>query len=306
MTTDVVTTKAFNVLMSGDFLNGNTTRAFLAEVAKETIGPSGIAMKHLMMGQATWAPLSQNTSKRKGHRRVFVQSGRVQSAIGRSIAGGKLLSWGSSADIYSTGYKPVRYTGNGIYVSAKADKKTAHLTIGFSGRYKHSAGFNRMRREMASEKAGKKVDYKTARKMVSVGDVERRLKTINADRAARGLKRINKTAAMGSQGISGGKHVLSRGKDNLAYADIVQRGKFRGMRGQVQQNLFGGVVKRIGRSDNLVSAKGLSSLMRSGKHVKGKAEYGIARPLLPYRSADQTRIIGALNRTMEELTRNFK
>lgn len=300
---DLVESKSFKALMSGEFLNGSTTRAFLAEAMKETIGPGKIAHGHLVRGQAGWAPLAPSTVRKKGHRRVFVQTGRVQRAISTGVRDGKLTSWGSSADIYSTGFKPIRYSANGIYAQAKATRKEASLTIGFNGRYKHSAGFNRARKAIASELAGRKVTrIGDARKLVSVGQVERRLRSINADRASRGLKTIRKTAAMGSQGFRGRKHVLARGKDNLAYADIVQRGKFLGVSGTVKQALFGGVVKQFG-GKQLVGAKGLSSLLRSGKYVSGHAVHGVARPLLPYRGADQSRLVGALNRSMENLAK---
>lgn len=306
MEIDLSENKDFRTLLSGDFLNGNTARAFLAEAMKETIGPSGIARGHLITGRGSWAPLSAATVRRKGHRTPFIQTGRVQRAVSTAVSNGKLLSWGSSADIYAGNWKPLRFSGNGIYASVKADKNSASLVIGFNGRYKHSAGFNRIRTQMARERhPGRKVDAKTARKLVSVSQVERRMKSVNADRRARGLKTIRKTAAMGSQGIKGRGHVLARGGDNLAYADIVQRGKFKGIHGVVSQNVSFGLVKRFG-GPQLVNAKGLSAHLRSGKYVKGTAVHGVARPLLPYKASDESRLKAALDRSMKNLARNFK
>src|SRR5690606_10228298 len=139
---------------------------------------------------------------------------------------------GSSADIHSGTMRwRDRYSSHGVYASTRGNRKEALLVLGFNGRYKHSAGFNRVRREYASEITGRKITkISQARKIVSVGGTMARLRTVNQDRVARGLKPIRKTAAMGAQGIRDGKFVLARGKDNLAYADIVQRGVFKGIR----------------------------------------------------------------------------
>lgn len=276
--------KEFHHLMSGGWLNPATTRAFLAEVLKVTVGPGGIAQSHFQSGQGTWARLSRGTVNRKKSSKIFFETGRTQTAISTSAHGGTLSDWGSSADIYSKGsWTPKRYSKNGIYASVRATKKDASLTVGFNGRYKMSSGFNTQRRKLASAIAGRKVTNKEARKLVSVGSVERRLKGINADRKARGLKTIKKTAALGSSGFKSGRHILARGNDNLAYADIVQRGKFKGIRSD---------------KGDLFSPKGISSRARSGKATKGTAVFGVARSLLPYRGGDVKRIEAAMQKAM--------
>lgn len=284
----------FKSLMSGDFLNPDTTRAFLAEVMQETLGPDGIAHQHFTQGQGEWPALKRSTVRRKDKpdKRKFVQSGRVLTAISTKAHGGSLRDWGSSADINSRGsWTPKRYSENGIYAQAKATRRGASLTIGFNGRYKHSAGFNRVRREAARKKLGKKrITAKEMRRAVSVGEAQARLTSVNADRRARGLKSIRKTAAMGSKGMAGRGHELARGKDNLAYADIVQRGEFKGVR------------------DNtglLFNPRGLSGAVRRGVHVSGSAEFGVARPLLPFKTADVGRIEKALARSWAKTAREL-
>jgi hypothetical protein len=266
--------REFQRLISGKFLNPSTTGAFLREVFAATIGPSGIAVAHFAEGQGKWKNLSPDTllDPRKKDKRKFYNSGRVFKAIS-TPATGKIRDWGSSADIYTdTAWRPKRYSANGIYATARVNTKGAWIKIGFNGKYGHSSAFNKIRKALATEimsanpalqqlYGGKKMSLKTARKIVSVGGVERRLNAINADRAERGLKKIKKTQQRGALGIRGGKMELARGKDNLAYADIVQRGEFLGLHGE--NDIFYGPR----RMSSVLRAKGKGGL------PKGKAVF---------------------------------
>jgi len=280
----------FKQLLSGNYINPETTGAFLAEVFSDTVGPYGIATKHLREGQGSWPALAESTraDKRKKSPQAFVQSGTVQKAIASAPQSASLKDWGSSADIFSTARSgSKRYTGNGIYAQMRANPSTATLTIGFVGKYKHSAGFNRARRSGAKDRLLRdKLSAHEVRRAFSVGETERRLKAINADRKARGLKTIRKTAAMGAKGKAGRGFDLARGKDNLAYADIVQRGQFHGLEAA---------------NGAIFSPKGIAARRGVGMATIGKASFGLARPLLPYKGGDSAAISKALERGLKKV-----
>jgi len=278
----------FKQLLSGDFLNAKTTGAFMAEVFRETISPGGIAARHFREGQSEWPSLAQATKadNRKRGSEIFARSGAVKRAISQSGGSLSLKDWGSSADIFSTsrGGKK-RLSASGIYASLSVSRTHAYLTVGFEGKYKHSSQLNKARRDLAKELFGQqKLTAKQVRRAVSVSQAERKLAAINADRKARGLKTFRKTAAMGAKGISGHGFELSRGKDNMAYADIVQRGKFHGIRAA---------------NGALFSPKGISARARRGMATTGRLEFGVARPLLPFKTRDTAAIERALERGLK-------
>lgn len=304
--------RQFKTLMATGYLNNSTVGSILREVLGETIGPASIAKDHWERGQGQWKPLSARTLLSKGgDRRIFYQSGRVYRAITQPATGGKLTTWGSSADIYSSWItqQPKQFSANGIYARGKVNKTSAMLTVGFAGKYKHSRGFNALRRTAARQalKRGPKgrITAKEVRNTISVGQTVRRMRQVNADRSARGLKTIRKTAAMGSTGFTNGKFDLARGNNNLAYADIVQRGEFKGLRLStgMLMNPRGLAIarKRIQNSVMAANPKGTRSQIKKAGRVYGalqfggsSAVYGVARPLLPFKDGDIPRLMDAV------------
>lgn len=279
--------KKAKAAFSGDFINAETLGGLLKEVLAVSVGPGKIMQTHLRKGQGTWKRPTAKTlrDKRKISKRTFVWSRRVEKAITTRVKSGDLTTWGSSADIYSTtrSKAPKRYSANGLYAQIKIANKSASIRIGFSGTMKHSAAFNRARRELAIKRGANLKGLssrdrdKVIRKHASVGDVER----------AFGGK---KWAAKGSTGIKGGKHVLARETNNLAHANIMQRGVFKGIKT---------------KGGHVYNPKALAAARRRGTFHKGELTYGVARPLMPYTSEDESVIMPIINNYLTDLCKRL-
>lgn len=265
-------------------LSGTWAAEACGHIAKhvftETIGAGKIAHKHFMRGQSSWPKLSSQTlrNKRKKNRQIFVHSGRVVRALVKRPAEGKLLAWGSSADIRGGGRKSYRYNASGIWAAARVSGDGLYFEAGFAGKLKHSAAFNRMRKKLAVDRGldlskipsrGQKTAI--ARK-VSVRDTHVALKKTG--------KPFRKFQAAGSLGIKGKKHVLARGDNNLAYANVVQAGRFLG----VKDNKTGVFFK-----PDIIHG---SKISKDYTPMRGKHP----RQLLPYQSSDTS----ALQKAMDE------
>jgi len=253
-------------LLNAGWLNADTFGYIAGEILKATIGKGKIAHQQFKQGQSTWAPLSPKTleDRRKKSKSKFVHSGRVLTAITSSLQTGRLLGWGGSADIYSTAQRPKRYSANGIWASAKANSKGVVIQAGFAGKLAHSRQFNAARKKLAAQKGidirGKGAKSRIAG-AVSIHETTKFLKKAG--------KPYQKYAAMGSLGIDDkGKMVLIRGKDNLAYADIVQAGAFKG----IKDNSNGKFYKPA------AAAKFKSRISSDYTTVRSKNP----RPILPY------------------------
>src|SRR5690606_16725584 len=117
--------KTFRSLMSGNVLNARTTLPFMTEVVKETFAPNGIAISHWRRREGMWPALAKKTKSKKGHSVPWLMSGRALAAISKPI-GGKVLHWGSSADIHSGTMRwRDRYSSHGVYASTRGNRKEA-------------------------------------------------------------------------------------------------------------------------------------------------------------------------------------
>lgn len=270
---------AAKLLFDGNRINPVTVKAVLEDVMRETVGPGGIATEHLRKGQSRWPKLADSTQDdpRKRDGRLFVSSGRVETAIESRLFDGKVREYGSSADLKQDAhYGKWRYSANGVYAQLNVSQRRAGISIGFIGTMKHSTAFNKARRAIAKED-GIKVRNSRSLSQVNIEKVEARLKGTGK----------RKFEAKGTLGFGGrGKQAVARGDQNLAYANIVQRGKFKGIRHQ------GGA---------LYSAKEVASRRKQGKTTVGTGEHDKPRPLLPFVAADARRIVKAAERALERV-----
>lgn len=305
---DVEMNKVAKQLFSGNFLNGRTLGYIAGKCLGKTIGAGSITHEHFNKGQGTWAPLAPSTLKnpRKKDKRKFVYSGKAKDGFLTPPVNGKVMQWGSSADIHASGFGRKRYVANGMWSIAVTKKTSLELVTGFSGKFKHTAAFNKARQELAIKKGanlkGKtgRARQKTVRHFASVRETEKYIAEIGRGKLARNQKkRIKKYAAMGAKGIDGGKIVKARGKHNLAYANIVQTGKFKGIE----------TKSKLGRK-KFISATQMGDMVRAGKKDKlpGKGEYkkvygGKARPILPYKNADAGVISETIAMALQDIFR---
>ena len=263
-------------LLSGEFITRGMGE-ILAACGEELTGSTGILKEHFQKLQGSGPSLSPHTIAKKHKVTKFFDSGTVYRAITQSDfaakAEGKLLRFGSSADIASvTGTKKVAFNSHGLSVRATYGGGMGEMTITFAGKLKHSAAFNKIRRESTT--------LNDLKWRLSISRTE----ALMRGRRARGEKGLRKFEAKGSLGISGGKHVLARGDDNLGYANLVQTGKFLGLRS-------GG---------KLFDPQRLGNMRARGIALKGayKEERGKAYPLLPVLAGDDLRISRAVERAL--------
>lgn len=280
-------------LLEGGWI-GEANANIAREVLMSTVGRGSTALSHFTKGQSSWHKLSPKTLKdrRKKSKQIFVHTRRTLRAIVSKPVEGKLTRWGSSADIRSTAKLKLRYNANGIWSSAEASKDGLSLSTGFAGTLKHSAGFNRVRKQLAVErgldlsKIPSRGRSKAINKMVSVAATQSRIRS-------KGL-RIPKFAAKGSIGISGNKHILARGRNNLAHANIVQAGPLKGIRNNRTGRTYAPRMVPIAR------ARG--KLGSDYTEVRGKHP----RPLMPYLPSDAAVLSRAVERGVNATFRKLE
>jgi len=282
--------KSMKQLLNAGWLNADTLGYIAGEILQATIGKGKIAHQQFKQGQSTWAPLSPKTldDRRKKSKFKFFHSGRVLTAITTPLQKGRLLSWGGSADVYSTAQRPKRYNANGIWASAKANSKGVVIQAGFAGKLTHSRQFTAARKKLAAEKGidvwGKGAKSRIAG-AVSVHETTKFLKQSG--------KPYKKYTAAGALGIGdNGKMVLARGKDNLAYADIVQAGAFKG----IKDNSNGKFYKPA------AAAKFKSRISSDYTAVRSKDP----RPILPYLDNAWPAIQDAITRGVSGIFRKIE
>lgn len=271
-------------LLDGGWLNGHTLGFIAGEVLKDTVGAGKIQHRHFLAGQSKWPRLAASTRRAKDKKsaRIFYHSGRSFKAITQSMSAGKVRMWGSSADIYASGNHRQRFTANGLYASMSATSTGVSLTVGFNGTLKHSKEFQGARKKLAAERGISITGRGAAKRIkdaVSVADTKKFMR--------KNRIKGQKFAALGSLGIEGRKHVLARGKDNLAYANIVQAGPFAGIRDNATGRLF--TPGEVPKSKHLIG--------KDYSEVRGKQP----RPLLPYQSADTPAIQAAIERATQKI-----
>lgn len=271
--------RAAQALFSGSVLNASTIGAALAEVLKETVGPGSIAEMHLRKGQGgEWTKNTEKWSrdKRKAGARgkVFEQTGATRKAITTPMRGAVLRDFGSSTDVYSTNRGSTkRVTSAGVYAQMRVSSRQASLTVGLNGLFKHSAAFGRARKDAAvaagANLKGLRGKARRGRinRFASISDAQKRLKSGR-----------QKWARRGSLGLGG----LARGTDNLAHANLLQRGEFKGIKS---------------------GALTFTPSMIAGRRKRGKATEGTAvhrkpMPLMPFRPEDEARVAAALERAL--------
>lgn len=295
-------------LFSGDFINGKTLGYIAGEILKETIGGGSTSHQHFNKGQGNWPALAPSTlrDKRKKDKRKFVYSGTVKNAILNPPINGKLREWGSSADYgVAKQFKKQRYTANGIYSVAVCKANSLTIITGFSGKLKHSSAFKRARKDLAVSRGADlkglrgKARTKTIIQAASVSDTEKFLAETGRGKLARNKKkRVVKFAAKGALGTKGRGFDLARGKQNLAYANVVQTGKFAGIKT---------------KSGKLFNAKQIGDMIRSGKKGKlpSKSEgysrvfSGKSRELLPYQNSDAEVVKEAVAYSLQQIFRKM-
>lgn len=192
-----------NRLLSGKWVN-NALGSIAKECLKVTVGGGSIAHKHLSKRQGAWPRLADSTrnDKRKKSGKVFVSNGTVAKSIVKRPVEGKLNGWGRGEK------RRLRYSANGLFSAAGINKDGFWMMTGFSGKLKNSKGFERKRRVLAINKGvnlnGLKASgqKKAIRRAVSVSETSKALK-------GSGITKFAKP-----------------GKNNLAYADVVQAGSF--------------------------------------------------------------------------------
>ena len=258
--------------MSGDWVK-NALGMVAREVLKATVGGGSTSHTHLKKRQGEWPKLSRSTlaDKRKKVRKIFVFGGRVAKAVAKRPVEGKLLNWGKGEK------RPLRYVANGIYAAAGVNKDGFWMATGFAGKLKHSKGFQAKRKELAIGKGVKLGGLsaggrtKAINAAVSVTETRKSLKGTG----------VKKFAAMGSLGkTDSGKSIMARGSNNLAYADIVQAGAFKGIES-------GG---RLFKPQEIAIASRKGQIGKDFKEVRGKKP----RQLLPYDQGDVAKLQQAM------------
>jgi len=213
----VTYSRGMRKLLDGGWLDGDNLGIIAKEIVRETIGNSSISKAHFSKGQGKWPDLANSTKEAKGNSKKFFKTGNVLRAISTNPNAGKLMAWGSSKS------KKKKYVSNGIYGSARVDKQGITVTTGFSGKLRHSSGFNKVRKSIALEKGvnlnGMKASErrKAINKAVSVSDVSAKIKDKKG-------KRVTKFAPGGSNSKQ------SKQGKSLAYANVVQYGVYGGNR----------------------------------------------------------------------------
>jgi hypothetical protein len=253
------------------------------EVLKETFGPSSIATDHFTAGQSQWPALSPKwlkDARKRGSSGKFFQTGRTLRAINRKPSDGEFLKFGASGAVKKDRFQ-MRYVTGAVWVHVSITKNSGIFQAGFNGELKHSKAFNQARTAEAKanglrkfkrgEGAGRQMEL---RRLASVDAAHSRLK---AGLTGKGPLIVRKFAAVGSKGVG----VLARGADNLAYANLLQRGVHKG-------------IKTAGGS--VVSPRRSADLRLAGKGPEGSVVTGKAMPLLPYTEADFPRLQRAIER----------
>lgn len=287
--------KAAKALFSGDFINDKTLGYIGGKILDATVGRQSTSVQHFNTGQGKWPRLADETivDRRKKDKRIFVRDGKILKAISTAPNRGEVMGWGSSADIYvHSSHRKKKYVSGGMWATAQTGKTKLIVTTGFSGKMKHSADFNRMRRKLARESGarykGKSLTVKEVRRLVSVKETHEALKKTGK----------RKYEAKGALGIKDGKMVMARDKDNLSYANIVQTGRFIGI--ETSKGL-------------LITAGQIGNLTRKGKRglLPGKGEYtrkftqGKQRELLPYQDSDSSRMRDVISAAVSDIFRQM-
>jgi hypothetical protein len=261
------------------------------EVLRETVGPNSIAVNHFNRGQGAWPSLSPKwlADKRKGGtNKKFFLTGAVRNAIGRRANDGEMLPFGASGAVKKDRFK-IRYVSGAIWVICNITTSKSTFECGFNGTFKHSAAFEAARKIEAGLRGAKKgkrggVTAKESRRAATIAQAQRRL---SKGLSGKGPVLNRKFAAVGSKGVE----KLARGADNLAYANVLQRGVFKGLKSATGKLLNPQTLGRLRTSGGGVKAEDIKA---------ATAQYGKAMPLMPYESSD----IGRLQTAMERgLTR---
>lgn len=276
----------------------------LGEVVAEATGSGGVFQKHFREGQGEWPELSAGwrEDKRKTDARKFYQSGRVYRTITQPGVAGQLLKYGSSADAVAGQSVDVRYVVGGLWVQVKAQERKATIKLGFVGRYRKSAKWKKLQSAYAGNLGT------GSREEIAAATRQRR-------RLAKQLG-IRKQEAVGAKGYrkvrnAKGKMVtkflLARGNENLAYANVLQRGQFKGAvlaSGRiVGPGQLARLKKKAGRGFALPSEGSSGRRPTMGSALGGKAIWGTARPLLPAKTGDTVRFAKALERGVDAAMR---
>jgi hypothetical protein len=265
--------------LGGVLLSPHNLGVALGEVMREATGAGGIFARHLQEGQSEWPKLAPATVRRKGNSEIFVQSGRVKRSITQSNPEtGPALKFGSSADITAGQPVAMQYSSHGLFVRIKAHDQVAQMWIGFLGKFKLSKLFRR--------------GVIGAKKHVAVG--------------SRGFIRFRRPSGR-QKYIS--KIIPVQPGENLAYANVVQTGKFLGVRGRSGMLINPRVVaaaKRIMRTEaDAMRRQRAEKLLRKQGAATFTAElvFGTARPLLPATRGDVVRLAAAFERGVQKVFR---
>ena len=215
--------KNMKILLDMDWLNGKTLGYIGAGVLGETVGPGSIANQHFQKGQSKWAPLAKSTleSPRKKDKRKFYHTGAVYKALTTNVDQGKAGSWGKASDVGAKGkFRSKKYRSGGIFAQVTPFQDGVTVVVGFNGRLRHSAAFNKLRKTLAIEK-GLNIEgmksrdiTKAVNKLISVEDTQKALGTYR-DKKGKKIKKYS-IARSRRKGVT----------NNLAYANIVQAGPF--------------------------------------------------------------------------------
>lgn len=275
----VLNPEAQALLMGGGASILDACQGVLAELT----GVSGVFAAHLEAGQGKWPALSEGWRKRKGSERKFEFRGAVKAAItqtGVRIPGAEaLMKFGSSADMYAGGEAlgdvRRRFTSKGIFVDVNIRRGSAEVTVGFVGRFVKSAAFKKFEKGLWKDgvrMGAKEREQAFARVQRLRGAGEKK----HAVQGSRGY------VMGGAKGGGKGKMILARGDDQLAYANVLQRGQFLGVRNEKTGALFNpsGVAAARKKGVKIGSAASV---------VWGKK----AMPLLPAESGDAERLARA-------------
>jgi len=208
--------RQMNSLLSNKALNSSTMGSIGAAAVQVTIGTNKIAPINLNKKQGTWAPLAKSTlnDPAKTDKRKFVRTGAVLKALSTEVDKTKLMQWGTENDIYAkNSRRSKRYRAGGIFAQVSTFATGFTVLVGFNGRARISAAFNKKRKALAIEKGlnvkGMKSSQisKAVNSMVSVEDVQKSLGKRS------GIKKYSVSKA-NKKGVT----------NNLFYANIVQGG----------------------------------------------------------------------------------
>lgn len=262
------------------FFNRAKSSAYEAGIALKEVAiqmtQGGQFGEHLEEGQSTWAPLDPEYADQKPTDEIFVLTGKVKETISGDVGRGVSAYFGSSVEAASSIPDKVQYNAKGLYVrlTGLRGEGVKSLTIGFVGVFKTNA------------------------------------------LAKKGILGAKKKVAAGSAGYSGqGKTArFIKPTDNMAYANIVQSGAFKGLRNRAGQTITAkelGYHRARAKKGTLLQRRESNRILRSfagGKTALRRGDVqelrGTARPLLPLQSADEPVISEALERGVKYALEN--